>query len=89
MKNKKKECPDNETVEDGGGCFVAGSREQAAEIEADQMALNYVKAMDLIDDVYHYLKANPPSKKNMNYAKWESLVAETDYMREYSAKCSL
>lgn len=43
------------------------------------------EALDLIDECYHYLKANPPSNKTMMYSKWESLVQETDFMREYNA----
>lgn len=60
--------------------------EKEAEIMAEQNAFHLVKALDLIDECYHFLRVHPPSKNKMNYSKWESLVEETNYMREFSAE---
>ena len=54
------------------------------EIQSEQNAFHLVKALDLIDECYHYLKVNPPDKTKMSYSRWQSLVEETNYMREFN-----
>lgn len=46
-----------------------------------QLSLELSRALDLIDDAYHYLKFNPPDKTKMAYNKWESLLASMNEIK--------
>lgn len=53
--------------------------DEGERVQSEQNAMILDTLLDLNDQCYHYMKANPPDKTKMTYNSWESILEQLQY----------